>query len=183
MRLMVAEVVLLASRSKCRQKVEKSSKSPKNLKGLKSCKGHWFGGTFIKAPVLRQQRTWASVRTLTVFWALFTWPKSHLDTTFASIIDKAKLIELLMRCPHQVPICAAHMFPPLLQLWDALRVLRHQDDSRTRYARSPSTQILQMRSGRRRPSPESAWWLGGCRGSGALPKPVLRSWDHQNWAD
>ena len=25
-----------------------------------------------------------------------------------------------MHCPHQVPICAAHMFPLLLQLWNAL---------------------------------------------------------------
>ena len=68
MRLMEVGVVLLASRSKSRQKVEESSKSPKNLKGLKSCKGHRFGGTFTKAPILRQ-RTRASVRALTVFQA------------------------------------------------------------------------------------------------------------------
>ena len=30
---------------------------------------------------------------------------------------------------HQVFICATHVFPPLLQLWDALRELRHQDDT------------------------------------------------------
>ena len=47
-------VVLLASQSKSRQKVEESSKSPKNLKGLKSCKGHQFGVTFTEAPVLCQ---------------------------------------------------------------------------------------------------------------------------------
>ena len=36
MRLMEVGVVLLASRSKSRQKVEESSKSPKSLKGLKN---------------------------------------------------------------------------------------------------------------------------------------------------
>ena len=116
MGLMLVVVVLLASRSKSRQKVEESSKSPKNLKGLKSCKGHRFGVTFTEAPVLCQRRTRASVRTLTVFQALFAGPKSSFDTTFASIVDKAKLIELLMRCLHQAFICAAHAFPPLLQL-------------------------------------------------------------------
>ena len=121
-RLMEAGVVLLANRSKSRQKVEESSKSPKNLKGLKSCKGHRFGGTFTEAPILRQ-RTRTFDRTLTVFRALFAGPRSSLDTTFASIIDKAKLIELLMRCLHQGIICAAHVFLPLLQLWDAFQVL------------------------------------------------------------
>ena len=36
------------------QKVEELSKSPKNLKGLKSCKDHWFGGMFTETPILRQ---------------------------------------------------------------------------------------------------------------------------------
>ena len=102
----------MASRSKSRQKVEESSKSPKNLKGLKSCKGHRFKGTFTKAPVLRQRRTRACVRTLTVFRALFAGPRSYLDTTLASIINKAKLIELLMYCPHQSAqrTCSLHYF-------------------------------------------------------------------------
>ena len=30
------------------------NKSKENLKGLKSCKGHRFRGTFTKAPILRQ---------------------------------------------------------------------------------------------------------------------------------
>ena len=48
-------VVLLANRSKSRQKVKKSSKSPKSLKGKKKiCKSHWFRGTFTEAPTLRQ---------------------------------------------------------------------------------------------------------------------------------
>ena len=153
---MMGLMVLLASRSKSCQKVEKSSKSSKNLKGLKSYKGHQFGETFIKAPVLCQRRTRASVKTLTVFRALFAGRRSYLNTTLASIINKAELIELMMRCLHQVSICAAHMFPLLLQLWDAFRVLRHQENSKTCYTHSSSTQILQMCSRRRRPSPESA---------------------------
>ena len=89
-------VVLLASQSKNCQKFEESSKSPKNLKGLKSCKGHRFEGTFTEALVLRHRRTRASVRTLTVFRALFARPRSSLDTMFGAITKKAKLMKLLM---------------------------------------------------------------------------------------
>ena len=81
--------MLLASRSKSRQKVVK--------KLSKSLKSHWFGGTFTKAPILRR-RTQASVRALTVIRALFAGPESSLKAAFASIIDKAKLMELLMLC-------------------------------------------------------------------------------------
>ena len=42
---------------------------------------------------------------------------------------------------HRVFICVVHVFPLLIQLWDALRILRHQDDSRTRYACPPSAQF------------------------------------------
>ena len=115
-------LMIVANRSKSCQKIEKWSTSPKASKVWEICKGHWFGGTFIEAPIFRQ-RTWVFVTTLTVFRALFARPKSSRDTTFALIIDKAKLIELLMRCPHQVFISAAHAFSPLLQLWDAFRVL------------------------------------------------------------
>ena len=48
MRLMEVGVVLLVSWSKKSKNRQKS----KNLKGLKSCKCHWFGGT--KLPGLRQ---------------------------------------------------------------------------------------------------------------------------------
>ena len=68
-------VVLLASRSKSRQKVVKkvgeSSKSPKSFKVWKICKGHRFGGTFTEVPVLCQRRTRASIKALTIFWSLF----------------------------------------------------------------------------------------------------------------
>ena len=167
---LILVVVVVASGSKNCQKVEESSKSPKNVKGLKSCKGHRFGGTFTESPALCQRRTRASVRTLTVFRALFARPRSYLNTTLASIIDKAKqLIELLMRCPHQVPICAAHMFPLLLQLWDALRLLRHQNNSRTHYARH--AYALRKKTSQSRIS----LMAGGCRGSCASPRPALRS--------
>ena len=43
--------------------------------------------------------------------------------------------------------------------------------------------LISVRSWRRRPSPITAWWLGGCRGSCAFPWPVLCSWNHQNWAN
>ena len=88
--------------SKSRQKVEESSRSPKNLKGLKSCKGHRYGGTFTEAPILRQLNTRNS-KALIAFRALFARTRrSSLDTTFESIIDKAKLMELLILC-HVVP--------------------------------------------------------------------------------
>ena len=74
MRLMV-----LASWSKSCPKVEESSKSSKNLKGLKSCKGHRFGGTFTEAPVFRQRSTRASVKTVTVFRAPFAGTKKKLS--------------------------------------------------------------------------------------------------------
>ena len=115
-------MVVLASQSKSCQKVEKSSKSLKTLKSLKSCKGHRFGRTFTKAPILCQ-RTRTFDRVLTVFWALFAGLKNSLDTTFALIVDKAKLIELLMCCLYQAFIYATHAFPLLLQLSDAFRVL------------------------------------------------------------
>ena len=50
------------------------------------------------------------------FRALFARPGSSLNIIFDLIIDKAKLIELLMHCPYQVFICAAHVFSSLLQL-------------------------------------------------------------------
>ena len=93
--------MLLASWSKSCQKVEGSSKSPKNLKSLKSCKGHRFGGTFTEVPILRR-RTRASIRALTVFQALFARPRSSLNATSTLFIDKAKLMKLLMLC-HVVP--------------------------------------------------------------------------------
>ena len=54
-RLIEVEVVLVASQSKSCQKVEELSKCLKNLKGLKSCKGHRFGGTFTEAPILIEE--------------------------------------------------------------------------------------------------------------------------------
>ena len=44
-------------------------------------------------------------------------------------------------------------------------------------ARLPFAQILEMRSGRRRPSPGTTWLLGGYWGSYSSLRPVLCSWD------
>ena len=83
----------VVKKSKNCQKVQRASKV------WKICKGHRFEGTFTKAPVLRQQRTWAFVKALTVFRALFPEPrKSSLDIIFESIINRVKLMELLMLC-------------------------------------------------------------------------------------
>ena len=80
----------IVKKSKNRQKARKTSKA------WKSCAGHRFGGTF----TLRRFIDRAS----TVFQALFAGPRrSSLDTNFESIIDKAKLMELLMLC-HVFPI-------------------------------------------------------------------------------
>ena len=91
---MEVKVVLLANRSKSWQKVVRKSKNrqkSKNFKSMKSCKGHQFGGTFTKASVLRQWRTRASVKALTVFRTPFAELKSSLNTTFGSIINQAVL--------------------------------------------------------------------------------------------
>ena len=80
---------LVKKLSKSCQKVQKASRV------WKHDKDHRFGGTFTEAPILRR-RTRASVRALTVFWALFARPRSSFDTTFGAIINRAQLIELLM---------------------------------------------------------------------------------------
>ena len=89
--------MVLASRSKSRQKIEESSKSLKNLKNLKSCKGHHFGGTFTEALILRQ-RTQTFNRLLTVFRALFARSKNFFDITFRIIIVMARPAEPLILC-------------------------------------------------------------------------------------
>ena len=80
-------------------KSQKIVKKSKNLKGLKSRKNHRFRRMFTKAPVLRQRRTRTSIKTLAVFRALFAGRRrSSLNTIFESIINRAKLMELLMLC-------------------------------------------------------------------------------------
>ena len=147
---MMRLMVVLVSRSKSRQKVKESSKSPKNLKGLKSCKGYWFGGTFTEAPILRR-RTRASVIALTVFQAPQELPQYHFYFNYRQ--SKANRAADALFAPSSY-LRSAHVPSATSALGCTL--LRHQDDSRTCYARSSSTQILQMHSGRRRPSPESA---------------------------
>ena len=74
-------IMVLANRSISRPKIKELSKSPKNLKGLKSCKSYWFEGTFIKTPIFCQ-RTRVFVRALTVFRALFIKPKKFSQGHF-----------------------------------------------------------------------------------------------------
>ena len=48
----------------------------------------------------------------------------------------------------------------------------------------PSVQILQMRFGKRRPSPKSGRrCLMAGKVSRESSRPILHSWNHQNWAD
>ena len=128
--------------------------------------------------------TRASARALTVFRALFARPKNlsryHVWNNYRQGKTNGAA-DTLSRFSPEKPrrsssreysslspavtsnafapkfVCKTHVFPPLLQLWDTFRTLRHQDYSKTHCARPPSTaSILEMRSGRRRPSPESA---------------------------
>ena len=147
-------VVLVTSRSKSCQKVENRQKVQKASKVGRICKGHWFGRTFTKAPVLYQQRTQAFVGALTVFRALFAGSKSSFDTTFKAITNMAKLIELLI---------LYHVFPQWEEIFRAEnnQILYQLNgisapSSYLRNTRPPSaTSILKMRSGRRRLNPGS----------------------------
>ena len=167
---MMGLIVVVTSRSKSRQKVEKLSKSPKASKAWKICKDHRFGGMFTEVPILRQFiDTKDSVRALTVFWALFARPRSSLNTMFKSIIDKAKLMELPM---------LYRVFPQMSQedLQLCTKFLSVKRTSSLRYFNSGNAL-------RKKTSQPRIDGLGGCWGSCASPRPVLRSRNHQNWAD
>ena len=72
-------------------------------------------------------------------------------------IFESRTLESFTSC-NQRSLCTKvylqNIRPPLrFQLWDTLRVLRHQDDSRTCCARpSSAISILEMRFGKRHPS-------------------------------
>ena len=87
---LMVEVVLVASWSKSRQKSKNRHKVQKLQRSEKICKGHRFGGTFTEVPIFCQ-KTRTFDRTLIVFQALFTGPRSSLDTTFGLIINQAVL--------------------------------------------------------------------------------------------
>ena len=87
--------------SKSRQKSRRIVKEPKKLqRSEKSAKDIGSEERLPKHRSSVNKELELLLKALTVFRALFAVPKSSLDTTFASIIDKGKLIELLMRCPH-----------------------------------------------------------------------------------
>ena len=72
-------------------------------------------------------------------------------------MSRASISSSSLTLPYRVLIYIAHAFLPLHQLWDTLRIFRHQNDSKTRYARPPSaTSIMEIYSGRRLPSLRSA---------------------------
>ena len=189
MRLMKVGVVLLTSRSKSRQKVEESSKSPKNLKGPKSCKSHRFGGTFTEVPILRQLNTkhsnfsydfdsflssfcWAQELSRYHVWSDYRQGKASGAVDALSHFSReepgrSSSWEHSSLSPTRTNGSSAPMFVyktlilPLLKFW-----------------RCASEEDVPARDQGR-----DAWWLRGCRGSYATPWPVLRSWNHQNWAD
>ena len=112
MRLIEVGVVLLASRSKSRQKVEESSKVEKSQRPEKSQRLSVRRNVYQRTNPLSIR--YAPIRALMVFQALFARPRSSLDTIFESITDKAKRVELLMLC---------HVFPQRSQ--DEEEVLGH----------------------------------------------------------
>ena len=136
-------------------------------------------------PSIRYEKTRASIRTLIFFQALFAGPRSFLDTIFESITNKAKRVELLMlyriffqRSEEDFQAKNARVLCRLQSSLANINVLgfyfffEPNPSTPSFYLRSarlspatttlgctPSTSasILEMRSGRRRPSPGSGW--------------------------
>ena len=116
------------------------------------------------------RKTRASIRTLTVFYALFAGPRSFLNTIFESITNKAKWVELLTFFPNRKKIFELNTWI-FYQLWLTFFYTKFLSARRT----SSPRLILEMRFGRRHPSLRSTWWPRGCWGSCASPRPVIRS--------
>ena len=175
-------VVLLASRSKSRQIVEESSKSSKSLKGLKNLQRPSVRRNVYRStdpPSIGNEELEPPLQ----LW-LFLLGLGALSIPFFN--------RLPTRQSEWSCLCSVAFFPRGARKIFELKTLESSTSCNQRSlctkvcrqnARSPSAQILEMRSGRRRPSPESAWWREGCWGSCASPWPVLRSRNHQNWAD
>ena len=94
-------LVPMTSWLKSCQKVEKSSRSPKKLQ--KSERFVKVIGSEERLPKYQSSVNWiwrtrASVRALTVFWALFAGPSSSLNTKFGAITVKTMLMVLLVLC-------------------------------------------------------------------------------------
>ena len=84
----------------------------------------------------------------------------RIDYQLGSPCQSASLVPLLWVSLHQVIICKTQVIP-LLNFGDVLQNETSKPGSRA--------EILDE--------------LGGCRRSCALPRPVLRSWDYQDWAN
>ena len=149
------------------QKVEESSKVEKLQKHEElqrsSVRGNVYqsiGSPSMKNSSFRQSSDsfsnsfcWAQKLSQYHFW---------IDYQPSSPCQSASLVLLLWAPSYQVFICGMHVSPPLLQLWDTLRALRHQDDSKTHYARSPSAQFWRCAPEEDVPAQnqyKNAWWV------------------------
>ena len=160
----------IVKKSKNRQKVEK-------LQGLKSCKDHRFGGTFTEALIFRQ-RTRTSVRALTVFRALFCLVQKlsqyHVwsDYRYGKANGAADALSRFSPKKPRSSLSREHSSLSLAVTNSPFASSFYQEN-----AHPPSaTSVLEMRSGRKRPSPESGQrCLMAGRMLGELSRPVLRS--------
>ena len=158
------------------QKVEELSKSPKSLKGLKNLQRPSVRRNVYRStdpPSIRYEELELPLE-FWQFFELFLLGPGALSIPFSN--------RLPTRQSEWSCWCSVAYFPRGARKIFELRTLESFTSYNQRSlctkvclqnARSPSTQILQMRSGRRRPSPESAWWLGGCWGSCAPPRPAI----------
>ena len=162
------------------RRIVKKSKYRQNVKkpqGLKSCKDHRFGGTFTEAPIFRQ-RTRTSVRALTVFRALFYWVQKlsqyHIqsDYHYGKANGAADALSRFFPEKPRSSLSREHSSLSPAVINSPFASSFYQEN-----ARLPSaTLVLEMRSGRRRPSPESGRrCLMAERMLGELSRPVLRS--------
>ena len=154
-------------------KGRKSVKKSKNLKGLKSPKGHRFGGTFTKLPILCQLDM-SFFYSSDSFSGSFAKFKSFLDTTFGAIIVKAKLIVLLMLC-HVFPNRKKIFKPRTLEYFNRQSLynefLSAKLTSFLRYFNSGDA--LRKKTAQPKIRTEMLDRLGGCRGSCALPRNAI----------
>ena len=130
--------MVMASWLKSRQKVEKPQRLEKSQR--LSVRRNVYRST--NPPSIRYEELELPIRALSVFSSSFAGPRSSVNTTSRAITDKAKLVELLMLCCvfpggtkkifksrtlesfisrnqpslcSKVLICAAHVFPLILQ--------------------------------------------------------------------
>ena len=99
MRLMEVRVVLLASLVKKLSKSRKIVKESKSFKGLKNLQRPLVRRNVYQStnpPSIRYEELKLPLKLWQFFELFLLGPKSSLEATSASIIDKAKLMELLM---------------------------------------------------------------------------------------